>query len=265
MKRENIVNELMTRGYRAQVTENVKNGVIMKGILISGESRIAPIIYTDELIREAENNGDDVRKVANEIIRIYENHRQQDFDIDILRSRDFILEHLYIGVQKESMEMLVKKPSGFDGIEAYLFMRWGQGFSVKIKNELLKIADISVEEAWKRAEKAVYDDTKLTTIGNILGGMGEFPTEEQQMYVVTNKQGVKGASAILNKQQIKNVAKRCGKKRLVMLPSSVHEVLLIPYDDSMDIGELSGMVASINETVVAPEDRLTDRAYVIEI
>ena len=263
MKRANIVEELNKRGYIAQATETVKNSVVMKGIVIRGDSPIAPVIYTDELIRKAENNGDMVENVADEIIRIYSKHRQQNFDIDRLYDRDFIFEHVVIGLQRESDENLVKKPSGYDGIESYLYMQWGEGFSVKIKADLLKIAGISQKEAWQRAEQNVCKESKLTTLGNILGSVGLMG--ETQMYVITNKKGIRGASAILNRRLIEEVANGCGVTKLVMFPSSVHEMLLIPYDVSMNIEELNEMVASINSSVVEPEDRLTDRAYIIEL
>jgi hypothetical protein len=51
-----------------------------------------------------------------------------------------------------------------------------------------------------------------------------------------------------------------------MLPSSIHEVIIIPYiDSSMTIEEFSSMVSEINNTQVSPEERLTDKAYLINI
>ena len=46
-----------------------------------------------------------------------------------------------------------------------------------------------------------------------------------------------------------------------MLPSSIHEVLLLPDDGKTDYHELAEMVQTINETQVAPVDRLSDNVY----
>ena len=46
-----------------------------------------------------------------------------------------------------------------------------------------------------------------------------------------------------------------------VLPSSIHEVLMIPDDGKADYRELEAMVQSINETQVAPADRLSDHVY----
>ena len=50
-----------------------------------------------------------------------------------------------------------------------------------------------------------------------------------------------------------------------MLPSSIHEMLILPYNESINMDDLSFMVADVNATQVEPEERLTDRAYLIEL
>ena len=56
------------------------------------------------------------------------------------------------------------------------------------------------------------------------------------------------------------VAKELGGD-IFILPSSVHEVLILPDDGNMNAQELKEMVTSINASEVAPEDRLTDNVY----
>ena len=50
MKREDIVKELVKRGYDAHMEDVIKNGVVFKGIAIRDESVLAPVIYTEHLI-----------------------------------------------------------------------------------------------------------------------------------------------------------------------------------------------------------------------
>ena len=50
-------------------------------------------------------------------------------------------------------------------------------------------------------------------------------------------------------------------KDLVILPSSIHEVLLIPYEEALSFEELSSMVSHINRSEVPVEDRLSDQVY----
>lgn len=46
-----------------------------------------------------------------------------------------------------------------------------------------------------------------------------------------------------------------------ILPSSIHEILLVKDDETFDINRLEDMVKEVNETQVAPEDLLTDSVY----
>ena len=46
-----------------------------------------------------------------------------------------------------------------------------------------------------------------------------------------------------------------------VLPSSVHEVLLIPDDGSMELSYLEQMVRDVNQQEVAPEERLSDNVF----
>ena len=46
-----------------------------------------------------------------------------------------------------------------------------------------------------------------------------------------------------------------------ILPSSVHEVLIVPKNDQMDLKTLESMVQDVNATQVSPEERLSDHVY----
>ena len=69
----------------------------------------------------------------------------------------------------------------------------------------------------------------------------------------------------MNRKALRMFAQNHNTNMLFVLPSSVHEMMIAPYDGSLDLDELSAMVKEINETQVAPEDRLTDRAYIITV
>lgn len=81
------------------------------------------------------------------------------------------------------------------------------------------------------------------------------------MYVLTNQRGIYGAAAMLYPELLKDFAER-QKTDLVILPSSVHEVLLVPVRGSLDFAWFRCMVRSINRSEVPPEDWLSDQVYV---
>ena len=78
--------------------------------------------------------------------------------------------------------------------------------------------------------------------------------------VLTNTQGMHGAGALFYPDQLETIAQQMGTDFFV-LPSSVHEVLILPDDGSQDLDSLQFMVREINRTEVAPEDRLSDFVY----
>lgn len=80
------------------------------------------------------------------------------------------------------------------------------------------------------------------------------------MYVLTNRQRLNGACCILYQDVLKQVACRFNDS-LYLLPSSIHEVIVIPASAAGTPKELSQLVQEINLTEVAPEEVLSDHAY----
>ena len=270
MTRTDIVNALVAKGYRAEEQNSIKNGVLFEGILIRSDEQIAPVIYTQGLIEEAERRKMPISDVVAQVIRMYEENRMADFSVEDLLDREFVLSHIQIGLQKTSDQNLIREETDFDGIEKYLYIKGnkkGMEYVVKISAPYLQSAHISVAEAWERAEENTFAATKICSISAVLAEMtGMEPGDsEAYMYVVTNTDKVHGASAILNHEAIKKFFDGTGVETLAVLPSSIHEMLLVPMQDDSDLDQMSEMVREINQTQVAPEERLTDRAYVMHI
>ena len=81
-----------------------------------------------------------------------------------------------------------------------------------------------------------------------------------QMYVLSNTQNVNGAAEILNQKAMDEIAEKLGGD-FIVLPSSVHETIILPIDQGMDSNELEGMVQQINAGVVSDEDKLSDHVF----
>lgn len=80
------------------------------------------------------------------------------------------------------------------------------------------------------------------------------------MYVLSNQEKLYGAAAILYPNLLKNFAIACGRD-FYILPSSIHEVILVPEYERGDLDSLSEMVKEINKIEVAEEEILSDHAY----
>lgn len=91
----------------------------------------------------------------------------------------------------------------------------------------------------------------------------ELPEEQLPMYVLTNEKGFNGAGAMLYPSVLEQAAQRIGGD-LLILPSSVHEVILLKAENRQDWNWLREMVCSINAEDVPEEDVLSDNIYLFE-
>lgn len=274
MTREMIITELNNRGYNADSQNSIKNGVVLEGIRILTNSNVEPIIYTEKIIENAEKQHKTLEEVVSEIIAVYESSKAVNFDVKMFFDRDYILNNIYIGIQKDSTEDIEKKACELDGIESYLYIRGDSDkdgyYSAKVSRAILENANISECEAWEKAEEHTNEETTITSMAKIMCEMIDMEYSEEMedmtpLYVLTNKSKVKGASSILNKNALVEFGKKHNTDKIVVLPSSIHEMLLIPYTEDMDIDTFSEMVEEVNNAEVDPIERLTDRAYIITL
>ncbi len=81
-----------------------------------------------------------------------------------------------------------------------------------------------------------------------------------EMFVLTNHMGINGASAILYPEVLKNFSKLCGSN-LYLLPSSIHEFIIVPKYEFIHKEELTKMVQEVNISQVTEEEILSDHVY----
>lgn len=276
MNRTHIIKKLENRGYYAVEQNAIKNGVEFEGICISKSENetVKPVIYTTEIIRRAEGEGKTIDDVVNTIIDIYEKNKNVDLKVNNFFDRNFILDNLFIGLQKQSNEELVKDDCDLEGIESYLYVRQSKKDSefyfLKMTKSILDKAGIMESEAWEYAEKNTYDETIITPMATIMDEIfGIEDVEEKEeilpMYVITNKCKERGASSILNKKALNEIAKKMNTNKVIAMPSSIHEMIIIPYNEKESVESYSKLVREVNQNAVEPEIQLTNRAYLLEV
>ena len=69
-----------------------------------------------------------------------------------------------------------------------------------------------------------------------------------------------GAASVLDKDTMETISEMLGGD-FVVIPSSIHEVIILPMDDNVDKDELEGIIREVNTGQVAPEERLSYHAY----
>lgn len=81
-----------------------------------------------------------------------------------------------------------------------------------------------------------------------------------QMYLLTNKYSVQGAACILYEGVLERLAEKLGAD-FYIIPSSIHEVLLIPDRGELDREGINEMIREVNESQLELEEILSDHAY----
>jgi hypothetical protein len=85
---------------------------------------------------------------------------------------------------------------------------------------------------------------------------------EMQMYVLTNNIRMNGAACITYPEVLKNFARE-QESDLYIIPSSVHEVILIPVQH-WEKSKLDEMVVEVNENELDPVEILSDHVYIFK-
>lgn len=84
--------------------------------------------------------------------------------------------------------------------------------------------------------------------------------ETSGMYLLSNTFNMYGAAAMLYPDVWERIAD-CLHSDLIILPSSCHEVMVLPYTEEVSVSDLADMVFTINRNNLMPKDILSDSIY----
>lgn len=142
--------------------------------------------------------------------------------------------------------------------------------SICITKDLQKKWDISTKDLYTLAAENTPRlfppsiNTMAQTIESIFGEETKEHFENDKMMphicIISNKYGINGASTLLYEGFIQHIAEEKGQN-FYILPSSIHEILMIPDTVKGMLPRLSEMVKNINENHVHTDEILSDQAY----
>lgn len=205
--------------------------------------------------------------VAADMVRKYHDSIDHTPDIDISSDPTRIIARL-IGKEKNA-ELLDTIPY-IDFLDMAVTFRYvftdkeSMMGTTLITNHLQKKLGMSLQDLYVNAVKNMGNAT-FQSIMHILRGL--YPEQELDfdipMYVLTAKNMSNGAVFIA----FPNIAKKIGSVLgdFIMLPSSIHEVIIVPSDGSYDIDGLRSLVELVNSTEVQPDEVLTDNVYLYSV
>lgn len=277
LKVEECLKERMISTGQVSIKTSFKNnGQIRKGIAFAEEGAdISPIIYLEEYF-ECFNQGSPFDMIINQICALYKNIKKEHCweGEYILKYNNVKNKIIYKLISRQRNKELLKKIPYVPYLDlAIVFCvlveiqeKEGNIATMLIRNEHLRYWDVSAGEIFKAAaentEKLLPSDlrTLYTMIKEITGNESEDETGENDMYVLTNTIRNFGAATILYEDRLK-IIRMCFGENYYILPSSIHEVILLPESKAVGKNELSEIVKEINETQVKAEEVLSDSAY----
>ena len=126
--------------------------------------------------------------------------------------------------------------------------------STVLDYKLLEQLDLTYDEAIKIAKENTLNNwpTKIVPMSEILGS-----ELFENMYLLTNSSGINGAAAIMD---IDTINDYFGENDMYIIPSSIHEVILIP-DIGKGENQLSNLVKHVNKFVVSRDEVLSSNIY----
>lgn len=274
------VQQKLGNGVQVKLHQVLKNnGTVLDSLSIGApDAHCTPAIYLNSYYEEAEN-GLPLSVIAEQIVLIHEEQALYPADLfgaldDFEALKSKIVFKL---IDTRANAVLLSQVPNYDFLDLsvvfYLIVsedESGQMTSLihdehlklwggVTKEELLELATYNTPRILPpciRPIEAVLRDLECREESSII-----FPeTPPIYLYVLTNKSGLNGASCLLYKDILKNFADSV-EDDLIILPSSIHEVLLTPYKKAFPYEELNEMVSLINQSDVPPEDRLSDHIY----
>lgn len=276
----------MNAGYIAGEGGNItinhvikNNGCEMDGLVIMEKGKdIAPTIYLDSLY-ELYTNGENIKSIIRQIELIYEQNKNNvTFDVNFLKHFDTIKDKIvYKVVNYRSNEKLLEQVPHKRILDlAVVFYclldnEYGRSATALIYNNNLKNWNVTIDDVYKAALKNTPDllHSKISSMAALFEKCGVNVDGEEvdlkdyvpsDMYVLTNESKLNGAACILYENVLYDFAQKLGAD-LYILPSSVHEVILLPKLSVFEKDELVNMVKEVNTEGVAADEVLSDHVY----
>lgn len=261
-----------------EIREIVKtNDTRYTGIVISENGKkISPTVYIDEYYPSWKSGLLTIQDVARKVIKEYkENKMDTDFNTESFINFENAKKRIIFRIinHKLNEELLSDVPHisylDLDIVFCYLVptKQLDAMASILIHNSHIKSWGVTAEElyaiAMENTPRLLPESfASLDTVITKLMGFNPYSDSEEKisMYCLTNAKSTNGAGVILYDGVLERIAEYFHSD-FYILPSSIHEVLIVPSDVAISESALDKMVNDVNSTEVSANEILSDHAY----
>lgn len=267
-----------------QLDTNVikNNGVVRKAVTIGKNgSSVRPTIYLENYYAKYKD-GLPMDIIIDKIIEIYHGAIKEagesvvDFVKDWERVKDKIVFYL---VSKERNKGNLDKHiyEDFCDLAAITVVHVTSGEkdigSLHVTPEMLKCWGVSKAEVLEKAHvntERLFPAECFSITKMIMSMLGEEVAEvigrtpcPVDLSILSNKTGVMGATVIMYEDFMKGIYQELQGK-FIILPSSIHEVVIIPWEEGIDLENQRKMVSQINSEHIRDDEILSDNVYLYD-
>jgi hypothetical protein len=277
----NLAIGLRNYGIEATVTENRKNnGIVQQGIILRrGDERVAPVLYLNQFFEKYKRGDLSVDDILSQIIVEYEKLPTPNIpDLDTMMSSTDFINQINIRLVNEpqnrkaieSRNLVFHKIPDTDLVVLFyatVISDNESSGSIAITEDIMRGYLPNIVDGDELFEMIVHrknDSVKIESINEVVERMmmdPPFPMNEKFLYVLTNKSMCFGAGAVLTDIAKKVILEHFPNGQVTLIPSSVHETLLLETRADEDLDTLREMVHSVNRSEVSVEEFLSDNVF----
>lgn len=274
-----ILNEKIGGRLKISVCTAIKNNNCeRKGIAFSERGKnISPTIYLEEYY-EKFLEGQEIEKIAAEVAGLYDQVKldhswEGAFLCDFENVKDRIIFKLINREKNKKLLSRIPYVSYMDFAVVFSVLvdvepKCGQIAMMQIKKEHLAMWNVSEEEVCRCAISNTpvllpYEFRSMfAVIADMMGEQEEIASYEEtdELYILSNRLRNCGANTMFYPGMLERIGERL-KQNYYILPSSIHEVIIVPEQEALSVEEMRKIVREVNDTYVHKEEYLSDGVY----
>lgn len=289
----NVFAEKLQRGIQKMLGAETKvtirevrknNGVLLHGLMIikPGEN-VSPTIYLNAFL-ELYQQGTTLREIADKVLTIYEGGMpRQKIDMDFFKDFELVKDKIvYKIINTDKNRYLLDEVPHMCYLDLAICFYYafynevlGNGM-ILIYNTHVKMWETDTDELFRLAceNTPKLNPAEFKSMDEVLADMyqedqdirrleadeRQFFRREMPMQILSNQKHIYGAACLLYPGMLESISQKFSHN-FYILPSSIHEVIILADKGREDPGHLSKMVKEVNQSQVEPEEVLSDYVY----
>lgn len=276
MEMADEVRKKLGDGYRVDLQEILKNNdTLLSGLIISMPKEIvSSVIYLDDFVQKYQK-GISLEQIGKEIILTYQNSIcSLQFDICKISDFQFVKDKIIFSLINTS-----KNKKFLSDIPYFNFLDLSIIFKISLQSDESAFTSITIHQSlldlWQTTADELYSiafnntlklfPAQISPLEEIIQRLGyemdaDIAPENFSLYVLSDFLLLNGCSYLLYPNILKDFADKLHCD-FYILPSSIHELLLLPGTIAFPPIFLAQMVREVNATVVNTEEVLSDNVY----